>query len=164
MYNLLYALAQWLETTRWAGVVRGDPPWVWVYPFIQLIHFTGLSIWLGTNFALDLRLLGIGKRSETAAQVAEDLFVWNWIGFCIVVLGGLSLFSSTATTFLVNIAFDWKLGFFVPVALISHIVIQRKARVWGQTMETPALAKFAGLTEILLWACAVTAAVEIPSH
>lgn len=164
MYNLLHAFAKWLEGTPWAGVVRGDPPWVWVYPFIQLIHFSGLSIWLGTSFALDLRLLGIGRRSETAAQVAEDLFAWNWIGFCIAVLGGFLLFSSTATTFVVNIAFDWKLGFFVPVALISHIVIQRKARVWGQKMETPMLAKLAASTEILLWVCVVIAAVEIPSH
>ena len=79
-------------------------------------------------------------------------------------LGGFLLFSSTATTFVVNIAFDWKLGFFVPVALISHIVIQRKARVWGQKMETPMLAKLAASTEILLWVCVVIAAVEIPSH
>lgn len=164
MYNLLYAIAQWLESTSWASVVRGDGPWVWTYPFIQLLHFTGLSIWLGTNFTLDLRLLGVGRRQETAAQVAQDLFAWNWIGFCIVLAGGLSLFSATATTFMANIAFDWKLGFFVPVALILHIIIQQKSRVWGQTMETPMLAKFAGLTEILLWICVVTAAVEIPSH
>ena len=63
-----------------------------------------------------------------------------------------------------NPAFVWKLDFFVPVALILHIIVQQKAKVWGQTMETPMLAKFAGLTEILLWICVVTAAVEIPSH
>jgi hypothetical protein len=164
MYNLVYAFSKWLEGTPWAAVARGDGNWVWAYPFVQLIHFTGLSVWLGTNFTLDLRLLGVGRRRETAAQVAGDLFVWNWIGFCIVVLGGFLLFSATATTFLVNIAFDWKLGLFVPVALVSHIIIQRKARVWGQNMETPTLAKFAGLIEILLWICVVIAAVEIPNH
>jgi hypothetical protein len=163
MYILLHAIAQWLESTFWASVVRGDGPWVWTYPFIQLIHFTGLSIWLGTNFALDLRLLGVGRRQETAAQVAQDLFAWNWIGFCIVVAGGLSLFAATATTFMANIAFVWKLDFLVPVALILHIIIQQKARVWGQTMETPAVAKVAALGEIALWICVVIAAVEIPS-
>jgi len=32
------------------------------------------------------------------------------------------------------------------------------------TQDTPAIAKFSGLTEILLWVCVITAAVEIPNH
>jgi hypothetical protein len=162
MYNLLYAFAKWLEGTAMGSDVRGD--WIWAYPFVQLIHFTGLSIWLGTNLALDFRLLGLGRQRQTAAQVAEGLFALNWIGFCIVVLGGFLLFSATGTAFLANIAFEWKLGFFVPLALTLHIIIQQKARTWGRTMETPMLAKVAGLTEILLWTCVVTAAVQIPNH
>jgi len=89
MYGLLVAFAKWLEGTPWGTGVRTS---LWAYPFTQLVHFTGLSIWLGTNLALDLRLLGIGKKRETAAQLREDLFAWNWIGFCIVVLGGFLLF------------------------------------------------------------------------
>jgi hypothetical protein len=57
-----------------------------------------------------------------------------------------------------------KLGVFVPLALIWHIIVQRKARTWGETMETPLIAKFAGLVELLLWICVVTAAVEIPNY
>src|ERR1700678_3049545 len=102
MHVLLVACAKWLEGTFWGRAVRTS---LWMYPFTQLIHFTGLSIWLGTNFALDLRLLGIGKKRETAAQLADDLFVWNWIGFCIVLLGGFLLFSSNASAFVFNIAF-----------------------------------------------------------
>ena len=161
MYGLLQVFAKWLEGTFWGQGVRTS---LWVYPFIQLIHFTGLSIWLGTNFALDLRLLGVGKSRETAAELANDLFAWNWTGFCIVLLGGFLLFSSSATAFIVNIAFRWKLGFFVPLALLTHIFVQYRARVWGKTSDTPGIAKLAGLTEILLWICVITAAVEIPNH
>jgi hypothetical protein len=146
-----------------------DDPYVNVgLPIVQLTHFTGLSIWLGTSFALDLRLLGVGSQRSTAAQVAQSLFTWNWIGFCIVFCivlpGGFMLFSALATTFIVNIAFDWKLGFFVRLALIWHIFVQRKARDWGQMMDIPRIAKLAGVTEMLLWICVVTAAVEIPNH
>jgi hypothetical protein len=161
MHGLLEVFAKWLEGSPWGVGVRTS---LWAYPFTQLIHFTGLSIWIGTNLALDLRLLGVGKRRETAAQLAEDLFAWNWIGFCIVLLGGFLLFSSTATTFIVNVAFRWKLGIFVPLALLWHIFVQRKARDWGATHDTPAIAKFSGLAEILLWVCVITAAVEIPNH
>jgi hypothetical protein len=161
MHELLVSFAKWLEGTWWGVGVRSS---LWAYPFTQLIHFTGLSIWIGTNLALDLRLIGVGKKRETAAQLADDLFVWNWTGFCIVVLGGFLLFSASATAFIANIAFQWKLCFFVPLALVWHIVVQYKSRVWGQTSETPVIAKFYGLAEILLWMCVITAAVEIPNH
>jgi uncharacterized membrane-anchored protein len=161
MHEILLAVAKWLEATPWGTMTRSS---LHGYPFVQLTHFTGLSIWLGTNFALDLRLLGVGSQRATAAQVAQELFVWNWIGFCIVLTGGFMLFSGLATSFIGNIAFQWKLGLFVPLALIWHIFVQRKARDWGQTTDTPRIAKFAALAEILLWICVVTAAVEIPNN
>jgi hypothetical protein len=161
MYQALVTFGKWLESTWWGTGVRTS---LWVYPFIQLIHFSGLSIWLGTNAAVDLRLLEVGKKRQTAAQLSDALFVWNWIGFCIVVLGGFLLFSATATTYLANPAFEVKLGMLVPLALVWHIVVQQKARTWGQVPDTPAIAKLAGLVELLLWISVVTAAVEIPNH
>ena len=161
MYDFLVTICRWLENTPVGEWVRTT---LWGYAFIQLIHFSGLSLWVGTNVAVDLRLLGLGRRSEPAAELSESLFVWNWIGFCIVVLGGLLLFSATATVFIVNIAFEYKLGLFVPLALAWHIMVQRKTRVWGRTPDVPAVAKLAGLIEVLLWFCVITAAVEIPNH
>jgi hypothetical protein len=161
MYGYLITFCKWLETTWWGTGVRTS---LWVYPFIQLIHFSGLSVWLGTNAAVDLRLLGAGKKRQTAAELSDALLVWNWIGFCIVVLGGFLLFSATATTYVLNPAFEVKLGMLVPLALIWHIVVQQKTRTWGQAADTPAAAKLAGVIELFLWVCVVTAAVEIPNH
>jgi hypothetical protein len=161
MYGMLVTFCRWLERTWWGSGARGT---LWAYPFVQLIHFSGLSLWLGTNAAVDLRLLGLGKRRQTAAQLSEGLFAWNWTGFGIVVLGGFLLFSATATTFVVNPAFRIKLGILVPAALVWHIIVQRKTRVWGRTEDTPAVAKLAGLLELLLWLSVVTAAVEIPNY
>jgi hypothetical protein len=128
MYDALVAFCKWLEGTPWGVSTRTS---LWLYPFIQLIHFSGLTVWLATNIAVDLRLLGIGKRRQTAAQLSDGLFAWNWIGFCVVVLGGFLLFSSTAGTYVTNPAFRVKLGMLVPLALVWHIVVQQKARVWG---------------------------------
>src|ERR1700686_3373551 len=61
-----------------------------------------------------------------------------------------------------NPAFRIKLGILLPVALLLHIVNQRKARVWSQAAETPVLAKVAGLAELLLWLSVAIAAVSIP--
>jgi hypothetical protein len=161
MNDMLMALAKWLETTPWGLLCRESN---WAYPYIQLIHFTGLSIWLGTTFALDLRLLGVGYRRATPAKLAQDLFVWNWIGFGIVLTGGFILFSALASSFLENIAFQWKLGMFVPLALAWHVVVQHKARDWGKTNDVPGFAKFSALAEIVIWISVVAAAVQIPSN
>jgi hypothetical protein len=161
MYGALVAFCKFLEGSPWGTFVRTTD---WGYPLIQVIHFSGLSLWLGTNITVDLRLLGIGKRRQTAAQLSSGLFVWNWIGLCILVLGGFLLFSSTATTYVTNPAFRMKLGVLVPVALFWHLVVQQKTRVWGQAQETLPMGKLAGLIELLLWISVVTAAVLIPNY
>ena len=160
MYDLLHALAKWLESTGWATVIRTTR----IYPYIQLIHFSGLTVWLGSNTIVDLRILGLGQKRQTAAELAEALLPWNWIAFSIVVLGGFLLFSGIGTTYLVNSAFRIKLGILVPLALCWHMVVQRKVRIWGRESETPSIAKLSALIEILLWLSVVTAAVEIPNY
>jgi hypothetical protein len=161
IYSSLMPISKYLEMTPWATAIRTS---LWAYPFIQLIHFSGLSLWLGTNIAADLRLLGVGKKPQTAADVRDELFVWNWIGFCIVVLGGFLLFSSRATAYIVNPAFRTKLFMLIPMALLWHVFVQAKTRTWGQSMRTPTVARIAGAVELLLWLSVVTAAVEIPSY
>jgi hypothetical protein len=155
----LVHFAHWLQNTRWALNISGSD---WAYPFVQATHFVGLSLWIGSNVAGDLRLLGVGNKRETIAQFWQALFVWNWIGFSVAVLGGFMLFSANAVGYVKNPAFRIKIGVLVPMALALHIVIQRKARLWGRLPEMPMLAKFAGLVEIILWVCVAIAAVSIP--
>jgi hypothetical protein len=159
--DLLMSWARWLETSPWGYQVRTSE---WLYPFVQLTHFSGLSLWIGTNVAIDMRLIGIGRRRQTAAELHDELFMWNWIGFGIVVLGGFLLFSSAATTFLHNAAFLAKLKYLVPLALAWHILVQWKTPSWGHTDETPPAAKLAGGVEVCLWLAVVTAAVLIPTY
>jgi hypothetical protein len=156
----LMAFAKWLQDTHWAQWISGSD---WVYPFVQLTHFSGLSLWIGTNLALDFRLLGLGKRRQTAAELSNSLFAWNWTGFAIAVSGGFMLFSASATKYVINPAFLIKLGILIPCALVVHIIIQQKSKIWGATAETLRIGKYMGLLELLLWLCVVTAAVSIPS-
>lgn len=161
MHALLVSFCEWLQNSPFGLWVSGAR---YVYPFAQLTHFTGLSLWLGTNLALDFRLLGAGKNFCTASELADALFAWNWTGLGIAVLGGFSLFSAAARGYLDNPAFQVKLTMLIPVALIWHIFVQRRARTWGQTPDTPPVAKLAGLLELLLWISVATAAVWIPNY
>jgi hypothetical protein len=155
----LWRLANWLENTDMGSGIAGS---LWAYPYVQLIHFTGLSIWLGTTIAFDLHLLGVVRRRQTSAQLLRAIIVWNWIGFAVVITGGLMLFSTAATSFITNPGFRVKIGMLLPVALAWHVIVQWKARTWGRTMDTPTVAKVAGMVEILLWLSVATAATTIP--
>ena len=116
-----------LQNRSFALAIAGSN---WAYPQVQASHFTGSSIWIGTIVAVDVRLLGVGKKSAPPLQLSDALFIWNWIGFCIAVSGGFLLLSVSAETYLTNGAFLTKLGLLIPIGLVLHVVIQRKARGW----------------------------------
>ena len=159
MNALLLCLCKWLQHTQWAMAISGS---TWAYPYVQMTHFAGLSLWVGTSIAVDLRLLGAGRNRRAFAEISEGLFVWNWIGFAIAFAGGFMLFATAASEFIVNSAFRLKVGVLLPLALVLHIAIQYKARAWDQAAETPLAARIAGLAEILFWLAIATAAACIP--
>jgi hypothetical protein len=154
-----WRVAYWFESTNIGLSVGGS---TWAYPYVQLLHLAGLSLWLGTTIAVDLHLLGVLRRDQTTAQLQKALIVWNWIGFIVLILGGVLLFSTAATLFIGNLAFETKVGLLLPVALAWHVLMQVKIRAWGQTMNPPNVAKVAGFVEILLWVSVATAATAIP--
>jgi len=161
MHDALAAFAQWIQNTPFIlWITTSDH----VYPFVQWTHFTGLSFWIGTNLMCDLRLLGFGKELLTPAELTDALFAWNWTGLAIAVTGGFTLFSTAAVGYIDNPAFRIKIYMILPVALLWHIIVQRKTRVWGQTKETPPVAKLAGAIEIAMWLSVMIAAVWIPNY
>ena len=155
----LLAFGHWLQNQPFALAIAGSE---WAYPIVQATHFTGLSLWIGTTVAVDLNLLGAGKKASPPMQFSSSLLLWNWTGFIVAVTGGFLLFSVSAETYLNNAAFLTKLGLLIPVALVLHVLIQRKAPAWEQASERLPIAKLAGLAELLLWLGVATAAVLIP--
>ena len=75
MYDAVLACCRWLENTPWGVTVRDS---AWMGPVIQWVHFVGLSMWLGTSLTVDLRLMGVGERRLTAAELSTGLFACTW--------------------------------------------------------------------------------------
>ena len=156
MYDLLLACCRWLENTPWGVTIRASS---WMYPVVLWVHFIGLSIWLGTSLTVDLRLMGVGERRLTAAELSNGLFAWNWIGFGVAFLGGFLLLSAEATTYVQNTGFNLKLALLTPLALMWHVVVQKHTPAWTQTGHTSAIGKWAGVIEFSLWISVVMASV-----
>jgi len=119
----LLEFGNWLQNRQFALDIVGSS---WAYPYVQALHFSGLSLFVGTNLTLDFNLLGLWKGRETASELCSGLILWNWIGFVIGIVGGFLLFAASAATYVINPAFRMKLVILIPVGLILHIVVQRK--------------------------------------
>src|SRR6185295_15464431 len=115
MNDALLAAGRWLENTSWSVAIRESAV---AYPVLQWIHFVGLSLWLGACLAVDLRLMGVGRRRLTAAELSNGLCAWKWIGCGVAFAGGFLLFAAYATMYLANTAFFLKVAVLTPLALI----------------------------------------------
>ena len=156
MYDAVLACGRWLENTPWGVTVRDSP---WMYPVVLWVHFVGLSMWLGTSLAVDLRLIGVGARRQTAFELSRGLFSWKWLGCGIAVVGGFLLLSAEATTYVTSISIRLKLAVLTPLALTWHLMVQKHVRAWTEHEHASAIGKWAGLIEFLIWISVVAASV-----
>ena len=156
MYEAVLDGARWLQNTPVGVMVRDS---TWMYPVMKWVHFVGLSIFLAAILTVDLRLIGVGGRRQTAVQLTDGLLAWRWIGFLMAFVAGFLLFSVEATTYVSNIGFVLKIAVLLPLALIWHLVVHSKARTWTQSERSSAIGKWAGLVEFLLWTSVVAASI-----
>src|ERR1700722_19515430 len=68
----------------------------WIFAIVETIHIMALSVFLGTIFIIDLRLLGFGMKKQTPAEVSRDLFPWTLWSLIFMIVTGMALFSSEA--------------------------------------------------------------------
>jgi uncharacterized protein DUF6644 len=160
MHEWLLSVCNWLQNTSVGLAVGGT---LWGFPYVQLIHFFGLSLWVGTIVMVDLRLLGLAGKNQSVSQLSKNLTPWTWTGLAIVVTGGGLLFSAAAKSYLDNPAFRVKFPLIL-MGIAYHVLIQRKVPKWDQPAGIPAVAKAAGFAEMALWIGVITAAVNIPNY
>jgi hypothetical protein len=161
---MMLQLLTWLETSRFSEwLVQSDT--IWAYPTVLTLHTVGLAMLVGANAALDLRLLGFGKRMPVASL--RTTFPIMWIGFWINAVSGAMLFAADATTKGMLTIFQIKLGL---IALGVFNVWLIKRAVFGNARlldagpalaedETPIplSAKLLAATSLLIWIIAIFA-------
>ncbi len=90
-------VAEWLrllENSSWALAIRQS---AWLYPFLEIVHITGIVILVGAAFMFDLRLLGFSKHLP-AGDLGRHLLTWSVRGLLLVVPSGILLFITNAST------------------------------------------------------------------
>jgi hypothetical protein len=139
---------EWLSTSPWANAMNGPE---WAFPVVESLHFMGFALSIGTIAIVDLRLLGLGMRRQTASQLAADLDPWTWAGFAVMLITGPLMFSADAVSYHVNPSFQFKMTCLL-LALLFHFTIHRRVT---RSEVSPMAARMAGGISLALWTAVV---------
>ncbi len=137
----------WCEHSRIGQTIQGS---VWLFPVIESIHLVGLGVIAGAVLVVDMRLLGIGLRSRSVEQVAEDARPWLIGSLALMFASGALLFLSEATKCYYSFPFWIKmssllLAIFFTFA-VKSCVIRHKL-----DLRYPLLAKATAVVSLGLW-------------
>jgi len=129
----------------------------WAFPLLEIIHITGFAFSIGTIAIVDLRLLGLGMRHQSPAQLVKDTMPWTLVGLAVMLMSGPLIFSSDPNMYLYNSSFRFKMGALL-IAILYNYTIHRKVAL---SNPSPMLGKLVGGVSLLLWVSVVFAGLFI---
>lgn len=143
---MLLDIISWSDRTTLAIALRDSS---WTFPSIVTVHLLGFGLLGGTTLLVDLRLLGIGLTTRSAADLAVDVRIWWRAALLVTVITGALLFLSEALRCYQTPPFwfkMWTLAGAVVFALTIRRRVLRADRAFSRTVE-----RAIGLTSIALW-------------
>lgn len=125
---------------------------VWLWPMMEILHFMGLSLLLGSLFIIDMRMAGHFRALDPAAT--HRLLPLVFIGFGLNLVTGTLFFCGDPTRYAVNIGFQIKM-LLVIVAGLNALLYYWKIRPvmdsWDARGNPPLLAKLVAYTSLGAW-------------
>lgn len=136
----------WLQDSYLITQLRGANHLV--IEVTEVLHVMGLVSFLAALVLVNLRLLGIGLRSEPPRLIAAAVAPLLWGGLTLTVLTGTTLFLSGPVRYFYNSAFVPKM-IFLALALLVQVTLYRK--VTRTENVAPWLAGGSAVLSLSLW-------------
>jgi hypothetical protein len=129
----------------------------WAFPLAECFHIVFFAMAIGTVMIVDLRLLGLAFPKQTPASLAQDTWIYTFIGLVVTVLAGMTLFVSDPRMYTHNPSFRFKMTALL-VAIIYHYTVHHKV----VSSNLPAgVNAVAGAVSVLLWSSVVVGGIFI---
>ena len=148
----------WLQTSALGHLMRESG--VWTYAIVNLSHVLAVASLFGSILILDLRLLGLWRRTPLAA-LADATVPVAMSGFSVAATTGVGLLATKATEYVGNPFLTVKffaiaLGLLNVAALNLSPAWQARAKRELSEKETRQLAVMGGIS-LTCWLSAITA-------
>src|SRR5215469_5774613 len=141
----LLAFCMWCNQSLVGHTIRDS---VWLFPFVEIFHLLALAILGGSMLVLNMRLLGIGFRTDPVSALARDLRPWIIGSLVVMLISGFLLFTTEAVKMYGNWAFQAKMAFLLLSIILTFTIHWRVTN----RDESPASVRWVtALVSLILW-------------
>jgi protein-S-isoprenylcysteine O-methyltransferase Ste14 len=144
---MLWHFAQWSEATALGTAIRNSQ---YAFPIIEFFHLAALAVIGGAVLVVDMRLLGLGLQKTSVAELARDAQPWMIGSLIVMLVTGISLYTSEATKCYGSAAF-WIKMISLVLAIIFTFTVRRKVTRDDERHVLPWTSKSVGLVSVGLW-------------
>lgn len=138
---------RWCEATSIGVTIRES---LWMFAVIESVHLLGLAMIGGSVIMLNLRMLGLGLRSQTIRQVEAEVRPWlNW-SVVLMLISGVALFISEPMKLYYSDPF-WVKMYSLGLALIFTYTLWRKVASGDESRMMGMWPKLSALVSLILW-------------
>jgi hypothetical protein len=122
----------------------------WGFAVVEMVHLLGLALLGGSVLIVDLRLLGVILKGESAITIGRGVSRLLLCSLTVMVLSGIALLSEEAGKCYYSPAFRCKMAL-LAAALVFYFTLHRQAILRVQS-EVPTLwPRIAAIVSLLLW-------------
>jgi hypothetical protein len=154
--QLLSNFTTWLGATDWSVGLHES---YYMQNWMESTHVLFLMVSLGMLVVIDLRMLGWWMTDVPASKVAARIGTPMFIGFGVMTITGIVLFTANPVRFEHSIWFRIKLILLVVAfinAVLFHRHMNRSASAWDTDKKPPARTRAAAALSLSLWVLIVT--------
>ena len=122
----------------------------WGFAVVEMVHLLGLAILGGSVLIVDLRLLGVILKGESAITINRDLSRVLLVSLSVMVLSGIALLSEEAGKCYYSPAFRWKMALLAS-AVLFYFTLHRRALLSTDERAPTIWSRIAAVVSMMLW-------------
>jgi len=122
----------------------------WGFAVAEMVHLLALALLGGSVLVVDLRLLGVILRGESAHLIGRDLGRLTIGSLVVMALSGIAMLSEEAGKCYFSPAFRLKMAL-LAAALLFHFTLHRRAIARAENGRTLLWNRMAAILSLLLW-------------
>jgi len=149
--SLLLDFATWMSEQSWSIGLHES---LYMFNWLESAHVMTLILSLGMLAIIDLRMLGWCFTSISAAKIAERLDKPMMIGFGLMVITGVILFTSIPIRYTQSVWFRMKLILLVAAAINAFLFRRHmlaSASTWATDLLPPKRTRIGAGLSLALW-------------
>lgn len=145
----MFSPHHWFEALAHSPIGHFTQTSQWAFAVIEMVHLVALAALGGSVLLLDLRLLGLTLKGESAAVLSRDLGRILLISLSLMILSGIGLLSEEALKCYYSPAFRWKMAL-LTAAVVFYFTVHRRTALRARA-AVPLSQRVVAIVSLLLW-------------